>query len=106
MKYRKETESLNFLLLSNRVPFDWKTPFGYLLVWFAESVESSAVMTTGTAMFGFIYGSSWLFICMAKDITNDMAEFNDIVKTQENVDRAELMERFCKIIQLYSDAKQ
>ena len=63
-------------------------------------------MVTATIFVSFYGASSWLFIYMAEDIKNDMAEFNDIVKTQENVDRAELMERFCNIIQLYSDAKQ
>lgn len=44
---------------------------------------------------------------IAEDITNDLAAFNDnTIEPIKVRDRAELTERFCNIIQYYSDAKQ
>ena len=76
------------------------------MAWLAQTAGVVAMMVQSTEYLSFITGSNYLFICMAKDVTSDVAEFNDIVKTQKNPDRDELMERFCDIIQLYSDAKQ
>lgn len=61
-------------------PFDWKTPFGYLVAWFGEYAGFVAVLMTATPCFNVILGSSWLFIVVAYDITNDVAAFNRSVK--------------------------
>lgn len=45
---------------------------------------------------------------MAEDITKDSIAFNCALKTSKNRDaeQAKLLERFCSIIQIYSDAKK
>lgn len=78
------------------------------MVWLAQCAGVSAVLIISTAIFNIIFGSIWLFIVIAEDLTNDMAAFNNnIVKIiQKNHDRDELMGRFREIIQNYTDAKQ
>lgn len=65
---------------------------------------------SGVGSFNIFFGSCWLFIVIAKDLTNDLAGFNNInssVETQtDSNDHLKLMKRFYEIIQQYSDAKQ
>lgn len=62
---------------------------------------------TAMSFFSIIYGSNWIFIVIAEDITNDVTAFNDsTAKVPKDSDRAELMEHFCNIVQCYLDAKQ
>lgn len=55
--------------------------------------------------FCYIFASCWLFINIADDITNDVVALNNAVKTPDT-GRAELMKRFCDIVQFYTDAKE
>lgn len=92
-----------FPKLSHRLPFNWKTPIGYMIALASEwAIIHSAILTA--AIFVFFVGSAWLIICLIKDITNDLSELN-ITGTSLH-SRRELRERFCYIIQFYSDAKQ
>lgn len=52
----------------------------------------------------FILCSCFLFICIAKDITNDLPLL-DCKKPSKSDDR-KMKQRFCDTIQMYSDAKQ
>lgn len=58
----------------------------------------------------FILGSSLFFIAIAEDITKDLSAFNCTLKTMEDRHRerdcVKLIDRFCAIIQVYSEAKQ
>lgn len=87
-----------------RWPFDWKTPSGYLVAWLAQFAGSISITITAIAFFNIVLGSCWLFIVFSKDITNDVAAFN--VKISKADDQAKLMEQFCNLIQIYSDAKR
>lgn len=93
--------------MCKRWPFDWKTPFGYSLAWVAQSAGLASIMITVTLIIGIIFGSCWLFVAIAEDITNDMTAFNRIVETLKyKNDCAELIDRFCDVIQIYTEAKQ
>ena len=87
------------------MPFNWKTPFGYLVAWCGQAAGWSVVITVAIPHFTFCFGSSLIFIFIAKDITKDLVDFNDIVKAP-NVNLDDIMERFCNMIRLYSDAKE
>lgn len=94
-------------MCASRWPFDWETPVGYFVAWQAQFFGMLCCMAIAISGFNIIFGSSWLFIVIAEDITNDVAKFNaNTIKITKNCDRAELMERFCYIIQNYSDAKE
>lgn len=77
------------------------------MVWLAQCAGVSAVLIISLAVFNIIFGSIWLFIVIAEDLTSDMTAFkNSIVKIDKNHDLDELMGRFRDIIQNYTDAKQ
>lgn len=87
-------------------PFDWRTPFGYLVAWSAQFAGITANVISSAPFFNIVLGSCWLFTVMIRDITNDVAAFNDIVQAPNRSHRMELTECFCDCIQNYSDAKQ
>lgn len=92
--------------MCRRWPFDWKTPFGYLMSWLIEFTGTIIVGMIAIPCFNMIVGSCWLLIVIAKDITNDVTLFNNIVKKLEKCVRAETTESFFDIIQNYSDTKE
>lgn len=93
-----------------RLPFDWRTPLGYLVAWVTQCVEGASIVTTDVLFLGIVFGSSWLFIVIAKDITNYLDVFNNAVATLKEAttdsDRTELVKHFCENIRNYADAKQ
>lgn len=88
-----------------RWPFDWQTPFGYFVAWLGQCTGIGSVVITVASLFGIVFGSNWLFIVMADDVTNDLVAFNNTVSIQNDSD-TRMMEQFCVIIQNYMDAKQ
>lgn len=88
-------------------PFDWKTPFGYTVAWISETVAISAAGAIVLSVMFLILGSSWLFLTVADhDLTKELAAFNIDVKTSAEKDHEELMQRFCNIMQVFSDVKE
>lgn len=56
--------------------------------------------------FANLFGlSTWLFICIAKDITKDITAFNDAVKISDGKDTG-LTKRFYDMAEIYTNAKQ
>lgn len=89
-----------------RWPFDWKTPSGYLVAWIGQCAGVGTIITIPITFFNTVFGSKWLFMVIAEDITSDLTAFNnDVDKMQTISHRAESIQRFCTIIQLYTDAK-
>lgn len=88
------------------MPFDWRTPHGYLPAYLSQCVGGASAVL-GVQFLNFVFGSCWLFIFIAEDITKDLAAFNTITKTTtSDENRAEVIKHFCDIVQNYTDAKQ
>lgn len=87
------------------MPFDWKTPYGFFPAYLAQCVGVAANLMPFVQFFNFIFGSCWLFIFIAEDITKDLSAFN-IITTTTFDDGIGLADRFCDIIKVYLDAKQ
>lgn len=51
------------------------------------------------------YDKGWLFVVIAENITQDVSDFNAVVK-DPNGNRVEMKKRLCDIVQVYSDAKE
>lgn len=91
----------NFFFI--RLPFNWKTPIGYFIasIFFAGAIFC--------LLFGIIpvvclfIGSCWLFICFAKDMTNELSNLNAIARAKN---QRELEERFAKVIKMHVNVKQ
>lgn len=94
----------NFLHRFHRLPFDWKTPIGYLFALAAESVSAHSALFCFTPIISFFVGSAWLIICSLEDISNDLTELNGSKTSNKNPD--EVKEHFCHVIRFYSDARQ
>lgn len=88
------------------LPFDWKTPFGYCVAWFSQTVACTAIIVADIPFFTLIFASSWLFIIITGDLKQELAIFNNEVKTFDGCNGyVDLMRRFCGIAQCYTDAK-
>lgn len=87
-----------------RFPFNWKTPFGYLVAYILNCCATFCVIYGHYMVFCFLIGSSWLTITCVKDITNDLN--NLTVKRLTHESQQQLKRSLINIIQFHSDAKQ
>lgn len=74
----------------------------------AFSDQIAVATTVGIAynhFLNFILASCWLLYIFAKDNTTELAAFS-IDVNQRDRNRPELTNRFCDLIQIYSDVKQ
>lgn len=95
------------LFVLRMLPFQWKTPFGYLLAWFNTFFGALTGILSAPPFYNSIFASSWLFVIIADDdLKEELAAFNNDVKTSKGSDRAEIRQRFYSIIQSYWDAKE
>lgn len=94
--------------LFKRCPFDWRTPFRYVVVWMAQCVGAGSLIVGSVPCLNIVFGSTWLFIVIATDITNDLITFNKnaINASKDRDDCSKLAEHLCAIIRSYSDATQ
>ena len=96
--------SFQLIFTSNRLPFDWKTPFGYVIATIFITIATFAVLYALTLTLSFYASSCFLFNSFAKDITNNLSVL--IVVEQSHRSHRHLKEYLCKIIQLNSNVKQ
>lgn len=95
---------IDFNFEFRRYPFEWKTPQGYFI---AFSLQYSLVLCTahiGICNTGFITGSCWMLISLAKDIKEDIHMINE--KAQINTNRLELMGEFSQLLSYHSNVRQ
>lgn len=93
-----------------RMPFNWRTPYGYAIVLFLQIADVSSVLYCATLLFAFFIGSCWLCIVFVKDVANDLDSLNSVNATNGNAsnnnnDRL-MTERFFNVVQYYCDVKQ
>lgn len=88
----------------HRVPFNWKTPLGYLLVLAFYGYGMLCVVTLALPTMCLLMGTCWLFVAFAKDLTNDLHFLN--INLPSNSNSLQLRGHLCKLIQLYSDIKE
>lgn len=87
-----------------RLPFNWKTPFGYAVALLAQFTGSYAVLFCASTVFGLFGGSIWLFISITQDINNDLKH----LKFKKKLTKSDqcMKVQFYKIVRFYLDAKQ
>lgn len=93
-----------FFLIPNRLPFNWKTPFGYMIATIFFLAATCAVLYALTLTLSFYAGACYFFISFSKDISNDVPLL--IVGGKSKRSHQKMKARFCKIIQLNSTVKQ
>lgn len=87
------------------MPFDWRTPRGYLMAWLSQLAGGCATYSFCIPILSFIFVSCWLFVFIAADITEDLQAFNNGDKVA-NENQIEKLKRFCDVVKIYTDAKQ
>lgn len=93
-----------FFFLKKRLPFDWRTPFGYLIALFIECMAVFSIIQTTIPLTCFFIGSCWILAAFAKDITSDLSGWNvgRLLGQRPAIDKM----RLCHIVQIHSDTKQ
>lgn len=87
-----------------RMPFNWKTPFGYCITMLIQSTDVYYSGLCGLPIVCFLIGGCYLLKTIVNDITNDLFRLNTVQKSEK--DRINTKILFCNIIQNFSDTKQ
>lgn len=105
-KYRPDRylTLMSFFSFLKRLPFDWKTPSGYLVAWIFQFVGYFCTIFYGPAFIGLYLGSCWLFVAFAKDLANDLRQSNGNKISRREY--RELKAKFCRTVHLYAKLKQ
>lgn len=90
--------------MPTRLPFNWKTPFGFLIAILDQAVAAYFTLLSTASSLCILVGMSWFFIAFIEDIANDLFVLNPI--EIPNRSYQELMEDFSHNIRLYSDVKK
>lgn len=79
---------------------------GYLWAYIAQLTANFCILLVYVQFLNFFFGSCWLFTFIAEDISTDLDAFNILAQNTSDGERAELLKRFCDIVQIYSHAKK
>lgn len=93
------------MYLSSRLPFDWKTPFGYLLASTIQFASAYCLVMFAAFRLTLFIASCWTLMATADDIKGHLNSFDRIIKSDEN-NKKKLKEKFHQFITLDVDAKQ
>lgn len=87
-----------------RLPFNWKTPLGYLIALLALALAAYFTLVCATSNLCLLGGSCRLFISFIDDISQDLSVLNKF--KSENRCGKDVLKCYCNIIQTYEDVKQ
>lgn len=88
----------------SRLPFNWRTPIGFAVALLGSYIAIYAVLLSIGPILSFFIGACWFIVVFAKDVTNDLSQFN--AAELRLLSHAELKKRFTLVIQQLSDVKQ
>lgn len=87
-----------------RLPFEWRTPFGYLIAYFIQFPCAYFQMLVAACSLNILIGSCRILMSFVKDIENDLYSFNKNTETKLN--RAELKVQLNEFIEFHVKIKQ
>lgn len=88
-----------------RAPFDWKTPFGYLIASIGVVISVFDVVSVFVPLLCFAVSSILTAMFLTDDIVNNLTIFNNFTKkSTEHLE--ETKQQLCNIIQDFSQTKQ
>lgn len=97
-------KSLTYRYLWIRLPFDWKTPLGYLLVSVAQLGSSYFVIQIAILLMAFFVTSCWTLTTTIDDIKEQINNLNEIARSKGNV--KSLKGKLCEFITFDVNARQ
>lgn len=95
--------SSNWLLIL-RLPFPWRSPFGYFIAVGLQIVTTSYVLLFVTSVMSFTLGSFLFAFSFTKDVSNKLRSLNQMAKNGQC--EAEISKEFAAFILLHSRIKQ
>lgn len=90
--------------LFSRLPFNWTTPFGYLVAYSILCVTVFCSYYCTYLVTCFLIGICWLSIKCVEDITNDLRALSFSKGTKDS--HQKLKRSLINIVQMHSDVKQ
>lgn len=88
----------------SRMPFNWRTPLGYLIAYVSESSAIYSALFCATPIICFLFGLCLFCVSMVKDLSADLSL--SIVGGTSKPNRDQLKKSFCQIVQSFVDVKQ
>lgn len=92
------------IVFSHRLPFDWKTPHGYLIALILESIVSFTAGSIVVPPVCFVIGACLLITTFVNNIAAEVPHLN-VNKRSDGKNQA-LKSHFCNVIRDIADAKQ
>lgn len=89
-----------FLQIDYRLPFDWKTPSGFLIALSIQSILSICVMVTLECLAIFGLGTCLMLFPLTKDMKNNLRTISHDARRKKN--RSKIIKQFSQFIQFHS----
>lgn len=102
-KMLDDFENQSFYAFHLRVPFNWRTPCGYLIPFTLQLISTYCSLLCCIFSMSFLIGSACILIAFAKDMENDLNAINESVKTGN---RIKLTKSVAVLIQFDADTKR
>lgn len=103
--FTTDSESQAFLLVFPIwLPFDWRTPVGYLIAFAIEFAAFSCILIASNCLMGFLIGSTEMLMAIVVDIKEALNTLNDGYKTEKNP--LKLKQSICDFVQFHADTTQ
>lgn len=96
--------ALNEFITVNHFVFNarfWHTPFGYFMTYLTQAGASVTTFLCVASIICFLIGACCVFIHFVRDIADDLSALN--VSDASNINRNEVANSFCGIVQSYTD---
>lgn len=88
------------------MPFEWRTPYGYLIALTIESIVITCIIFSSFPHICFFIGSCLSISSFMDDIQNDLTALMLTKRGLNRNDERVLKQSLCKIVQDVSDAKE
>lgn len=93
--------------LHHRLPYNWKTPLGFLFTGLVVTATYFAIFLCILPTVLFFAGSCQYIIIFVQDIANDLENLSvENIQNRSETDQVDRRVTFCKIIKLHSEVKQ
>lgn len=89
---------------SNRFPFDYRSPLGYLVTGPIEYGIEWCIAGCSNCASIMVIGSGFMLISLTKDLSTELRNCNEI--SENPTKQFELYKKLSEFVELHSDAKQ
>ena len=86
------------------MPFDFKTPIGYLIAFALQYITIKYLYMFGAAIVSFEISIYLLITALIEDVKRNISSINELVKSKEK--RRQMSEKLRDLIQFHSNVKQ